>query len=132
MSAANMKSPWGSLNRVHNGISNPTGQTGVFIYGGVYSNILAGALGFAFTGGDAALADFWLGTPIQIVQADGFYASNHGWVTGLYGQDKDRVSNRLTATLGVRWNPWIPYVPEGNRISCLRPGSNPPSSPMRQ
>ena len=110
----------GNLFRVHNGEANPAGQTGVIIYAGVFTNILGNILGLQIQ--DAPFADFYLGHPVEFIQGDGFYQSNHGWLTGLYGQDKYRVTNRLTATYGLRWDPWIPYKPEGNRISCFRSG----------
>jgi Carboxypeptidase regulatory-like domain len=110
----------GNFQRVHNGESNPAGQTGVIIYAGVYTNILAGILGLQLQ--DAPFADFYLGHPIEFIQGDGFFSSNHGWLAGLYGQDKYRITNRLTATYGLRWDPWIPYKPENNRISCFRAG----------
>ena len=96
----------GNLFRVHNGEANPAGQTGVIIYAGVFTNILGYILGLQIQ--DAPFADFYLGHPVEFIQGDGFYQSNHGWLTGLYAQDKYRVTNRLTATYGLRWDPWIP------------------------
>jgi hypothetical protein len=110
----------GDLERIHNGEANPAGQTGVIIYAGVYTNILGDILGLQIQ--DAPFADFYLGHPVEFIQGDGFYSSNHGWLLGLYGQDKYRVTNRLTLKYGLRWDPWIPYTPEGNRISCFREG----------
>ena len=110
----------GDLERIHNGEANPAGQTGVIIYAGVYTSILGDALKLQIQ--DAPFADFYLGHPVEFIQGDGFYSSNHGWLFGLYGQDKYRVTNRLTLKYGLRWDPWIPYTPEGNRISCFREG----------
>ena len=110
----------GDLQRIHNGENNAAGQTGVIIYAGVFSNIIAGIAGLQIP--DAAFADFYLGHPVEFIQGDGFFSSNHGWVLGLYAQDKYRVTNRLTGTYGLRYDPWKPYTVENNHISCYRPG----------
>ncbi len=110
----------GNLQRIYNGEANVAGQTGVIIYAGVYTNILTGILGLQVQ--DAPYADFFLGHPIEFIQGDGFFSSEHGWLPGLYAQDKYRVTSRLTATYGLRWDPWIPYKVEFNHISCFRPG----------
>ena len=41
---------------------------------------------------------------------------------GLYAEDKYRASSRLTLTGGVRWDPYLPYVPASNHIDCWNPG----------
>jgi hypothetical protein len=110
----------GDLQRIHNGESDVAGQTGVIIYAGVYTNILSGILGLQVQ--DAPFADFFLGHPVEFIQGDGFFSSNHGYVPGVYAQDKFRVTNRLTATYGLRYDPWVPYKPENNEISCYRSG----------
>lgn len=110
----------GDVQRIHNGQNNPAGQTGVIIYAGVFSNIVAGIAGLQIP--DAAFADFYLGHPVVFIQGDGFFTSNHGWVTGVYAQDKYRVTNRLTATYGLRYDPFVPYKVENNHISCYRSG----------
>lgn len=110
----------GDLQRIHSGEANPAGQTGVIIYAGVFSNIVAGIAGLQLV--DAPYADFYLGHPVEFIQGDGFYQSNHGWLTGYYGQDKYRVTDRLTLTYGLRWDPFIPYKPEDGHISCFHPG----------
>ncbi len=110
----------GDLQRIYNGRNNPAGQTGVIIYAGVYSNIIAGIAGLQIP--DAAFADFYLGHPVVFIQGDGFFSSTHGVVAGVYAQDKYRVTNRLTATYGLRYDPWVPYKAENNQISCYRSG----------
>ena len=110
----------GDIERLYNGEANPAGQTGVIIYAGVYTNILAGIIGLQVQ--DTAFADFFLGHPVVFIQGDGFYQSVHGWLSGLYAQDKYRITNRLTATYGLRWDPYLPYTPEGGKISCFHSG----------
>ncbi len=110
----------GDFQRIHNGQANTAGQTGVIIYAGVYTNILGGILGLQFQ--DPAFADFYLGHPVVFIQGDGFFQSNHGSLPGVYAQDKWRVTKRFTATYGLRYDPFLPYKPENNQISCYRAG----------
>jgi hypothetical protein len=111
----------GDLQRIHGGESNVAGQTGVIIYAGVYTGILAGnVLGQQVV--DAPYADFFLGHPVEFIQGDGFFSSNHGYLPGFYAQDKYRITNRFTATYGLRWDPFVPYKPENSEISCFRAG----------
>jgi hypothetical protein len=41
---------------------------------------------------------------------------------GIYGEDKYRVTSRLTLTAGLRWDPYLPFTQQGNRINCFVPG----------
>ena len=110
----------GDVQRIHYGESDVAGQTGVIIYAGVFSQIVAGIAGLQLE--DPAFADFYLGHPIVFIQGDGFFSSDHGFVPGIYAQDKWRATPRLTATYGLRYDPWIPYKPENKQISCYRAG----------
>ncbi len=110
----------GLLQRIHGGTANQSGATGVSIYAGVYTGILGGIVGLNIQ--DPAFADFYLGHPVVFIQGDGFFASNHGWLPGVYAQDKYRITHRLTATYGLRWDPYVPYKAEGDHLSCFRPG----------
>ncbi len=110
----------GDLQYIHNGNQNPAGQDGVIIYAGVFSKILTNALGLQIQ--DYQFADFYFGHPIVFVQGDGFFSSNHGYVPGVYAQDKFRVTDRLTATFGARYDPFVPYKVENSQISCYRAG----------
>ncbi len=113
----------GDFNYVHSGISNPEGQPGVAVFVGVYTPILTGIFYPGYTLQDAPFADFYLGHPIAFIQGDGFYQSIHAKLFGLYGQDKWRLTDRLTATYGLRWDPYLSYKPERNAVDCFRPGS---------
>src|SRR5262249_39294228 len=66
---------------------------------------------FAFNGQvtKLGLADFMLGQPSAFTQAGGpslGYQRMH--YVGLYVQDSYKISPRLTASLGVRWDRYIP------------------------
>jgi hypothetical protein len=71
----------------------------------------------------SAFADFMMGEPYETLQQDGYYAAASGNLFGLYGEDNYRVTKKLTATVGLRWDPYFPYVPEGGRITCFSAGA---------
>lgn len=73
-----------------------------------------------FTGN--GLADYLLGLPIEMIQQDGNYIQSAGWLTGFYGEDKIRASNRLTITAGLRWDPYVPFYALQGRMECYIPG----------
>lgn len=68
------------------------------------------------------MADILLGKSDYFVQADGLLIKAAGNLAGFYGQDKFRATNRLTLTVGLRWDPYWPFHSLGNRISCYIPG----------
>ncbi len=74
-----------------------------------------------FTGD--ALADFFLGRFSQFEQGVGEYKNTRMHFLALFAQDTFRVGPRLTLNLGVRWDPFIPYSDENNKLSCYRPGA---------
>jgi len=71
--------------------------------------------------GDAA-ADFLLGLPsiVEQIAED----SNHPRTTEytLFAQDDWTASRRLTLNLGLRWDPYLPFVDETDRFSQVRLG----------
>ncbi|MCX6602554.1 MAG: TonB-dependent receptor, partial [Acidobacteria bacterium] len=76
--------------------------------------------GNAFSG--EAAADFVLGLPLQFEQIG--EAANKPRVTevSFFAQDDWRVSQRLTFNLGLRWDPWFPFVDELNKFAQIRLG----------
>jgi hypothetical protein len=68
-------------------------------------------------------ADVILGYSSVTLQSDGSYIEAVGVLPGFYGEDKIRLNDRLTATAGLRWDPYWPFHALGDRISCYIPGA---------
>jgi hypothetical protein len=79
-----------------------------------YSN----AAGFT---GDA-LTDFYLGKFSNFQQAIGEYKNTRMHFLATFVQDTIRVTSNVTVTLGLRWDPFIPYTDANDRLGCYRPG----------
>jgi Carboxypeptidase regulatory-like domain len=71
--------------------------------------------------GDAR-ADFLVGFLDRFQQGGGEYAARRGNLGSLFVNDNFRVSRQLTVTLGLRWDPFIPYGDEQGRTECFLPG----------
>lgn len=54
------------------------------------------------------LLDFMLGKPSTFTQQQPFYITPERTLPALYAIDTWKVSRRLTLSLGVRWNPFVP------------------------
>jgi Carboxypeptidase regulatory-like domain len=85
-----------------------------FSFGGVYErdqlnmvNVLGEPGTFTFSGDTtgSALADFMLGQLRTFNQAMGQHVKNRNFAVDVYGQDSFRVSDRLTLSYGVRYDP---------------------------
>lgn len=68
-------------------------------------------------------ADFILGQTSQFDQGGGEFKLLRGTKWGFYTQDNWRVSQRLTLNLGVRWDPYFPYLERKGRVACFVPGA---------
>lgn len=77
-----------------------------------------------FTGAASGnvMADLLLGYSDVTLQSDGSYIQAVGVLPGFYGEDKIRLSDRLTVTAGLRWDPYWPFHAVGGRIDCYIPG----------
>jgi hypothetical protein len=68
------------------------------------------------------VADFMLGLPSQLKQdAYGEVGDAHMPNYMAFAQDNIRVTPRLTLNLGVRYEPFVPYVDDFQRVSTFRP-----------
>jgi hypothetical protein len=94
-----------------------SGQNPAFVFLGL--NSLFGGYGPLDNNG---YADLILGRPFEFFQADGGFDSITGHLFGFYAEDKYRASSRITFTGGLRWDPYLPYVPSSNHIDCWNPG----------
>jgi hypothetical protein len=76
--------------------------------------------GTAYSGD--ARADFLVGFLDRFQQGGGEYAARRGNLGSLFVNDNFRLSRKLTLTLGLRWDPFIPYGDEQGRTECFLPG----------
>ena len=53
--------------------------------------------------------DFLLGKPDSFTQDPPFYSSLRRTLPAVFVQDRWKVTRRLTLSLGVRWNAWVPW-----------------------
>ena len=67
---------------------------------------------FSFTGtrSGSAAADFLLGRPASFTQITPLNESQLQILPALYLTDSWKVSRRLSLSLGIRWNPWVPWT----------------------
>ena len=77
---------------------------------------------FAFTGVNTGLglADFLLGRPATFTQGQVYGPGGVMPYIGAYAQDAWKASSKLTLNVGLRWDPYLPYVnnqQHGNHVS---------------
>jgi hypothetical protein len=68
----------------------------------------AGTFTFNGISSGAGLADFVAGNMSSFAQGVPNTLFAHKWYAGIYAQDTWKVSRRLTANLGLRWEPFLP------------------------
>jgi hypothetical protein len=96
------------VQHIHGLLEANSGQNGNASFSGVFSG--------------NALADFILGKTPAFTQADGIAIGATVTLPGFYAQDRIRVTNRLTVTAGLRWDPYFPFEAVNGRIECWQPG----------
>jgi outer membrane receptor protein involved in Fe transport len=70
----------------------------------------------------APFADFLLGYADSMAQGAEQAVATSQWMFGIYGQDQWKVTPKLTATLGLRWDPNTPAVIAGGQGTDYIPG----------
>ena len=73
-----------------------------------------------FTGD--ALADFLLGEFQSFEQGVGEYKNTRFHYLAAFAEDTWRVNPRVTLTMGLRWDPNMPYTDANGRLAGYRPG----------
>ncbi len=94
----------------------------------VYNNLvntynMSGNFTFAGNLSGSNISDFLLGAASNFAQGGGEYKNLSGILWSLYLQDNIRISPKLKAEVGLRWDPYYPYQEARGRIVCYLPGS---------
>ncbi len=80
---------------------------------------------FTFSGqlaGDA-IADLLLGRVASFTQSAGKFKQTRGSEFSLFAEDAYRASRSLTVTLGLRWEPFLPYHDELKQVAGYQQGA---------
>ncbi|ADW71107.1 carboxypeptidase-like regulatory domain-containing protein [Granulicella tundricola] len=81
----------------------------------------AGNFGFTADSTNNALAGFLLGNVRTFVQAAGETKDNRDHPIAVYAQDDFHATRRLTLNMGLRWEPYLPWVETKGRVEQFRP-----------
>ncbi len=76
--------------------------------------------GTAYTGNP--MSDFMIGDIQSFTQGGGQFFNMSANEVSLFVEDKYRVNRSLVLTLGLRWDPFVPYTDSKGRFECFRPG----------
>jgi hypothetical protein len=99
----------GQALREFNSLSNTYLQSGQLVFSGQLSGY--------------GLADFEYGQIGSFTQDGGQYEKGAATEWSLFAQDNWRISDALTISAGLRWDPWSPYHDRQGRVVCFSPGS---------
>jgi hypothetical protein len=69
-----------------------------------------------------SMADFMLGRPNNVNQSSPAVTNSRLTELMAFVQDDWRVNSRLTLNLGMRWDPFVPYVDGNDQYAAFRPG----------
>ena len=78
----------------------------------VLSTNVAPTFNFTAQATGLSTGDFMLGRPASLVQGSPANVTQNQWFPALYVQDAWQVSDRLTVSLGLRWEPDLPVTME--------------------
>jgi hypothetical protein len=94
-------------------------------YGGIVNTYENGGY-FTFSGAAPftgnSLADFLVGKFSNLTQGAGQYKNTEFNYMALFIQDVYRIKNRVTLNLGMRWEPFFPYMDQNGKLAAWRPG----------
>ena len=69
-----------------------------------------------------SLADFLTGHFNQILQGQGEYKNTHVRHLGMFFQDSMKLTRRFSVDIGMRWEPFLPFTDDNNKIAVWKPG----------
>jgi hypothetical protein len=82
-----------------------------------------GSFTFNTTNTNSALASFLLGYVGTFQQGNGQYLHDRDQFTGFYAQDSWRATNRLTLSLGLRYEPFEPWQERNHKVEQFNPAA---------
>lgn len=69
-----------------------------------------------------SFADFLIGAPFNMTQGSLRLNKNANHAPSLFVQDDVRLGRNLTMSLGVRWEPYLPFYATNDELTAFRPG----------
>jgi carboxypeptidase family protein len=107
----------GKIRKEWNNVRELQQAQGSHDFAGPWTSLYDAASNSAFSFTGSAFADMLLGLPDYLSnQYNRGYFYFRQTETGLYFNDKWKVTPRLTLNLGIRWDKWTPYTEKYNRL----------------